>query len=190
MLRPGAVRANRSRIQLHRHHREAHGRQHALAMAQFPDHRRRKARPQSRHRVRRPTEDPRGTNGHVGSGLEVRLRRPRAANRRRSRQDGDDPDRAALCDAGDQSPAGPLRASHRTDCVRCEASNREVRRPVAFPFRPERPIRAIHGRRRRRARNPSVGPAAEKMPFSVHSRAIRLQSFANSRSPRIRDNLA
>ena len=67
--------AARSRIQQRRHHREAHGRQYALALHRLSDHRRREARPQSRPRISHARRcQARGGAQLVGAELAAGLR--------------------------------------------------------------------------------------------------------------------
>ena len=62
--------AARSRGELDRNHREAHGGQHALPLDRLPDHRRREAGPESRQRIRRPARHAQRLAGGVGRRLD------------------------------------------------------------------------------------------------------------------------
>src|SRR5215472_14448141 len=68
------------RVQFHRHHRETYGREYALAVDGFSDHRWREARPQPRHGIRERSENARCADGTVGARMEIRFRCAGAAD--------------------------------------------------------------------------------------------------------------
>jgi hypothetical protein len=122
---------------------------HMAGNMKFFDHRRRKARSQSRFRIREWRANTRSVAGHLGNGMELLIGRARTVEGRRFSAYRDDSCRAAFGDAGDQSPNRALFLSHWADYFSVETFCREIGQ-VGGNYCCARPVQAVCLRCRRR----------------------------------------